>query len=287
MISIRKLIAQFYDPIVDVQVGNVKIKSPLSHPLYHVLRGIKQFGWNTTRIASTIGEKYKDFTIIDIGANIGDTVAFIRNEVQAEVLCIEADDFYFKILEENSKTLKGVSLYKGIVGSSSQPGNVQIKRERGTGWVETSATPVKQMSLDDILAIHPAFSNAKLFKIDTDGYDSFIIKGAANYLQRAKPVVFLEYDPFLLEKNDQQYNAIFDLFKKNGYKYALFYMSYGDFIAGIDITDERLLEQMLHYFAGRRGAFYCDLCVIHESDKDIFTSLCDKEIAHFKSYRNY
>jgi FkbM family methyltransferase len=287
MISIRKIIARFYDPIVDVQVGNVKIKSPLSHPLYHVLRGIKQFGWNTTRIASTIGEKYKDFTIIDIGANIGDTVAFIRNEVPAEVLCIEGDDFYFKILEQNSKTLKGVSLHKGIVGSSSQSGNLQIKRERGTGWVETSATPVKQMSLDDILQLNPTFANAKLFKIDTDGYDSLIIKGAANYLQRAKPVIFLEYDPFLLEKNDKQYNAIFDLFKTNGYKYALFYMSYGDFIAGIDITDDRLLQHMLHYFEGRRGDFYCDLCVIHESDKDIFTSLCDKEIAHFKKFRNY
>jgi len=287
MISIRKLIARFYDPLVNIYVGNVQIKSPLSHPLYHILRGFKQFGFNTTRIASTIGEKYRDFNIIDIGANIGDTVAFIRNELPAEVLCIEGDDFYFKILEENSKTLKGVSLFKGIVGSASGPGNVQIKRERGTGYIETSATPVKQMSLDDILQANPAFANAKLFKIDTDGYDSLIIKGAANYLQRAKPVVFFEYDPFLLEKNDQQYNAIFDLFRANGYKYALFYMSYGDFIAGIDITDERLLQHMLHYFTGRQGAFYGDLCVIHESDKDIFTSLCDKEIAHFKKYRNY
>ncbi len=70
--------------------------------------------------------------------------------------------FISKILEENSKTLKGVSLYKGIVGSSSQSGNVQIKRERGTGYVEQSATPVKQMSLDDILQINPAFANAKI-----------------------------------------------------------------------------------------------------------------------------
>jgi len=287
MISIRKIIARFYDPLVNVHVGNVIIKSPLSHPLFHILRGFKHFGFNTTRIASTIEEKYKDFTIIDIGANIGDTVAFIRNEVNAEVLCIEGDDFYFKILEENSKTLKGVSLYHGIVGSATQTTNLQIKRERGTGFLEASDKGVKQLSLDDILQLNPAFAGAKLFKIDTDGYDSLIIKGATNYIQRAHPVLFFEYDPFLWEKNDPKYNEIFDLFKANGYKYILFYMSYGDFIAGIDMQDEQLLRQFLHYFAGRRGAFYGDLCVIHESDADIFKSLCEKEIAHFTKARNY
>ena len=287
MISIRKIIARLYDPLVNIHVGNVIIKSPLSHPLFQAMRGFKQFGFNTTRLAETIGQKYKDFNIIDIGANIGDTVAFFRNSVQAEVLCIEGDDFYFKILEQNSKTLKGVSLYHGIVGSATQTTNLQIKRERGTGFLEATDKEVGQRSLDDILQLNPAFANAKLFKIDTDGYDSLIIKGATNYIQRAHPVVFFEYDPFLLEKNDPRYNDIFSMFKASGYRYMLFHMSYGDFIAGIDITDEQLLRQFLHYFAGRRGSFYGDITVIHESDKDLYTALCEKEIAHFTRARNY
>jgi FkbM family methyltransferase len=39
--------------------------------------------------------------MIDIGANVGDSVAIVREQSDYPILCIEGNETYFQILEEN------------------------------------------------------------------------------------------------------------------------------------------------------------------------------------------
>jgi hypothetical protein len=48
-----------------------------------------------------------------------------------------------------------------------------------------------------VLLRKPILVNSKMLKIDTDGFDTLILKSAVDFLKRAKPIIFFEYDPFL------------------------------------------------------------------------------------------
>ena len=50
-------------------------------------------------------------------------------------------------------------------------------------------------TLDDLLTAYPEFSCPDVIKIDTDGFESAILRGAKDVLASSKPVVFYEWHP--------------------------------------------------------------------------------------------
>lgn len=67
-----------------------------------------------------VDEMEKDW-IIDIGANVGDTVAGLIKHTKSKVLCVEPDEVYFNLLEKNvskfaSEYQSRIYLDKSIVG---------------------------------------------------------------------------------------------------------------------------------------------------------------------------
>ena len=63
-----------------IQVGAYKLIANSEHPLETYLKTYKYYSRNFPRIAKLIERKYAVFSIIDVGANIGDTVALLRSE---------------------------------------------------------------------------------------------------------------------------------------------------------------------------------------------------------------
>lgn len=46
-----------------------------------------------------------------------------------------------------------------------------------------------------------------------------------------------------------------------------------------------LLEELTLYFSGRRGYLYCDMCVFHAEDHDLFDIVRQSELQFFKQVR--
>src|SRR2546428_597296 len=96
--GLRRLISRIFDPLVRHDIFGQTIRLPWSHNLPNFRRQYPQYSSNVARIAKAIAQKYPDLTIIDIGSNVGDTVAFIRSATMAPILCIEADPRFFELL---------------------------------------------------------------------------------------------------------------------------------------------------------------------------------------------
>lgn len=285
---LRKLVTSFYDPLVTVQVGNQVIQTPLSHSLKENVAVHPQLNFNLGRIVGYITADLPTTKVIDIGANVGDTVAYIRNYSNAPILCIDGDEKYLRTLKQNVAQYKNVYVVKALVGAENARLNVELKSERGTAFLTESKTNNEVRTLEDILKEFPDFVDSNVLKIDTDGFDAIILQGSRNYLVTKKPVLFFEYDPSLIVANNGDPFALLPYLQGCGYRYFIFYMSNGDYLASVDIkTDLRIVNELIHFFSGRNITLYTDICAFAESDKLIFDKCVQNEIQHYKVARKY
>lgn len=281
-----RLISSFYDPLVTTRIGNQNIKIPFSHPLRENVIVHPQMNYNLARIIKYATEIQSNIKVIDIGANIGDTVAYIKNYTDAPVLCIDGDDKYIEILKENVAQYNNVSVCKTFVGQETKEIFGELKKERGTGIVTESSNKMSIRTIENILEEFPAFNDSKVLKIDTDGFDTVILKGCKNYLLKQKPVLFFEFDPHYISKNDDTFSIV-PYLKECGYKHLIFYMNNGDYLLSADIEQEHLFNELIHFFSGRGVTLYTDICAFTPDDKVLFEKTVEKEIEHFKNFRGY
>jgi hypothetical protein len=124
-----------------------------------------------------------------------------------------------------------------------------------------------------------------MIKIDTDGFDCKILRGAADFLKTAQPVVFFEYDPFLLAEQGDDGISIFNDFRQYNYKKMLIYDNVGDLMVTTDVDNSSLIQEIHLYFSGRWSHQYCDICVFHAEDSDLFETVRQQEIQFFENIR--
>ena len=285
--KVTKFVTQFYDPLVELKVGNQTIKTPLSHQLRKNVVIYPDYNFNLPRIIKYASGFVRDIKIIDIGANIGDTVAFIKNSSDAPILCIDGDEKYLRLLKENVSVYNNISICHALVGSETKESNIKLVTERGTAYVTESTEVIKTRSLQNILEEFSDFKDSKVLKVDTDGYDTLILRGCQGYLEKVKPILFFEFDPFLItNNNDNPFDFILYL-KACGYRYLMFYVNTGDFLFSCDIEQKEIISQVIHYFSGRKIDSFADICAFSEADQNIYEFSVKEEIAHFKKARNY
>jgi len=140
-------------------------------------------------------------TIIDIGANIGDTCAFIRTHVDNPILAVEGSSDLLAYLRENvpnidpgiaiiDKFIKPTRLAPNTMTYRLGPGSGRLlPADSGTG---EAVADDRYVSVDAILAQAAANPHGiALFKADTDGVDGFIM---ADVLGKLDCPLFFECD---------------------------------------------------------------------------------------------
>ncbi len=286
----RKLLKTFskvYDPLVSLNIGNQTIKIPLSHDLRDILKLYPEYNFNLSRIVKYVNEQVSDVKVIDIGANIGDTVAFIKNYSDVPILCIDGDEKYMKLLSENTAQFKNVYSCKTLVGAETKEVNLKLKSEKGTAYVEEGGKAVQMRSLENILLDFPEFKSSKIIKSDTDGFDTIILRSCVNYLKSVKPILFFEFDPHLIKKNNDDAFDFIKFLEESGYHYFIFYVNIGDYLVSCTSEQKELLSQLINYFSGRKLDIFADVCAFTTEDKQIFENIVEKEVSHFRQVRNY
>ncbi len=112
---------------------------------------------------------------IDVGANIGDTIAACRVRNEDQSLAIQPSPVFFEYLNRNLVDFSTVRQLKvGCAASDSSPR-------------EGSGMEIKRV--DTLVEQFPEFRDRNFLKIDTDGYDFEVLRGARELIARAQPVV--------------------------------------------------------------------------------------------------
>ena len=130
--------------------------------------------------------------IIDIGANVGDTVISLIQNCENPLLCIEPSDIFYPYLEKNINMLPTndklrVSTLKCFIGTGQYSGSLSHLTAGTAKLVIKSESKSTFMTLDDILK---SKSNVSLIKIDTDGYDFDVIQSGLVEIERLKPMLY-------------------------------------------------------------------------------------------------
>jgi FkbM family methyltransferase len=286
----RRLLLAFYDPAVKHRIGKHEILLPFSHNLpIDDAASPGRFG-NLIRIAEHVCSGQGGAPLIDIGANVGDSIAALRNTSHFPILAIEGDETFYHFLKRNAKAFPDVWTVHALLSDHSHLVPGVLEANYG-GSKQVSIRPdatqnLKFLTLPDIIQEYPRFNQAKLVKIDTDGYDCKIIRGSVPWLKVARPIIFFEYDPHHLSEQGDDGISIFDDLRKLGYEGVLVFEGNGDFMFSLELSQERLIEELHCYFLGRRSKKYADLCVFHRRDRSLFEECRLIELRNAKSSRS-
>ncbi|MEO8887422.1 MAG: FkbM family methyltransferase [Mucilaginibacter sp.] len=266
-----------------VQVGNYSLLANGIHPVEDNLKYNKYYSRNLPRIAKYLESKYPTYGIIDVGANIGDTVALIRSHgVKQHIYAVEGEPTYVGMLKQNMGLFKDVTVFETFLGEATHRLDGGTEVTDGTARLnKNSGTQIQVTKLDD-LATENNLQNIKLLKIDTDGFDFKILRGSLGFIKEQKPVIFFEYDAVYLEEQGENGTDIFASLHNLGYNTALFYDNYGKLLLSLTIDNTATITQLYNYMRKKESAFpYYDVCVFHKNDEGLANEVLAKETAFF------
>ena len=174
--------------------------------------------------------------VVDVGANVGDTVATLLRHTQAKVLCVEPTDRFYSLLQKNviafgTPFTERVRLAKAFV--SLQTGdNFVSKVERGTAMkVRTSGQKeADAYTLPDLLAHEDIeLQKVALIKTDTDGYDADCLLSLSNNLSKVQPLLYWENQLDNVMQH-RKYVELANYLKENGYQDFFVFDNFGNFL---------------------------------------------------------
>jgi len=266
--GIRHLRLFVSDPLVNFPLGAYNFRLPLSHELPFYRRKFPHYASNLGKVSFHARCKYPDLTMIDVGANIGDSVAIVHSYSDHPVLCLEGEPRFFRLLKENTRNLPAVEIEQTFIGApGDHVGSVDVRL--GNAQVRLGPTPGQTSicTLSEVLARHPRFASVKLLKIDAEGFDCRIIAAETKLLTASKPILFFEYYPRCSELVGQEAFPVFATLSSLGYSTILIYQNLGSYFMSLALDQVEALQD-LHQFIADQGGF-CDVVAFHNEDLEI------------------
>jgi FkbM family methyltransferase len=171
--------------------------------------------------------------VVDIGANMGVHSLYLANLVGASghVHAVEPTRFAFDKLRDN------LALNPDITGRvtatqcmllascetplpdavvSSWPVADEPVAETALGGIERSTSGAHVSTLDQMVAEWDSPS-MELIKLDVDGYELDVLRGAQDTLAKYRPKIILELCPFLHHDHDHSFQELIDFIGSSGY----------------------------------------------------------------------
>jgi FkbM family methyltransferase len=135
------------------------------------------------------------FHVVDVGANIGYYVLLFRKGIgpDGKVVAIEPSPENLPELllnvERNSLD-KNVEIIEAAVGATT--GSVGLQRGINSGLTSDNhaAYVVRLDTLDNLIR-----GRVDFIKIDVEGFESFVLKGATRIISECRPILFVEIHP--------------------------------------------------------------------------------------------
>ena len=286
--KLRTLLVRLGDPTVTFEVAGMTLVMPLSHDLPLYLARFPLYSGNLARLASACADVYPDLAVVDVGANVGDSLAFVCRAPVTEVLCVEGDPIYLKFLRTNAAGVGDrVTIAPVLLGATTCEFDAPFVTSQGTGGFRTLSGGVsaalRTATLDDLLADRPLGGRFKLLKSDTDGFEAHVLQGATRSVRRHRPALFLEYHPHLLATNGSDGLQLLKMLRNDSYSGAVVYDNFGDLLVTLRLDDVELLEELHRYFRGRGRRQYLDLALFHAEDDELYESFRKSEHEFYRT----
>lgn len=281
---VRQLILKAHDPSVEIKVGRRILVMSLSHEIPINMAWHVYYNTAIVRIAVFLRERHGYLTMVDVGANIGDTVSLTSDAVSGRFLCIEADEKYYQHLLINTEGIDNVHCVKALCDQAEDVSRISFDRAAGSSRVSEYGVGgnliINKVTIDSLIKELTAFRETNFVKIDTDGYDYKVIRGCDRLIADNRPTFFFELAPMFLRDVDENPLSIFDYLLQRGYRIALFYDNVGYPVMALKTDETKWICQLVDY-ANRKGTYF-DVLIFHGSQEDDFGLFYKNEMEFFE-----
>jgi FkbM family methyltransferase len=123
-------------------------------------------------------------TVVDAGANVGvfSVLAAVKHP-GATIFAFEPAPATFEILKENVKHYSNIRVFNCALGEREGVISFVITPNAGTNHVGNGGIPIPMKTIDSL------GTRVDFLKMDTEGYEANIIKGAVETIKKWKPVI--------------------------------------------------------------------------------------------------
>ncbi len=262
-------------------LGGKSIKIHSGNPLCYEYQQHPQLNGHIGWMAALVEKQFPDAWAVDVGANVGDTLAIIKSKASMPVICVEGDPVCYELLQENARQFERVKLIKAFL--SDMPGESKVELQK-TGW-NTTLTEAKGdasgqkllfQTLDQVVEGLNSHATIKLLKVDAEGYDMRILRGAAKILERDKPVINFELNRENIEPLGDSVGDFFDYLVNLGYIDFILNDPYGELVCKLNQSNKAVLLDLYQFSNIGRPIYYFDGWAFPKSNKD----LLDKLLVH-------
>lgn len=264
---------------------------PAEHPLPAILHRYPQYNralaLAVSALASTSSQSQ---TVIDVGANIGETVAVIDQIVpKVSYLCIEADQDIARICKLNHRDNPQVQVEQCFIGEREGA----LVRLEDDGRANPSTKLVGQTDPGDTSGYNrlvrldtlaspfaEAHGGLSLIKVDTEGYDFSVLRSGSSVIGRYKPALFFEWYPELLIGLNEQVWDGFDYLSSLGYEHFVFFSAQGNYYCHLSNPDHFTLRSLAATASQNKDLVYFD--VFASTDEALSKKLVELAITPMK-----
>jgi FkbM family methyltransferase len=264
----------------ELRLGNFLLSAPAGHILFRLLPVEPYRDLMIGLLARDLARKYPGETLLDVGANIGDTAAIMATYSTSPMVLVEPSDFYTTFLKENASGFPNcTTIHKCLVSANASERGV-LTHVGGTAKFErlVAGPAVECKPLAEIAGDRP-----RLIKIDTDGFDLSIIAASLDFLAAKHPCLVFENDPYDAETLSMANQVVTDL-AGAGYRYFVIFDSAGRHVLSTSELSAVLdLNRFWHKRLTAPDAGHCfeqNVVCIPEADQDVFDSLTE----YYRSY---
>lgn len=285
------------------RVGSFTIILPAGHRLDVYQERFKNYDQPLPRIAKEYLRKYPAMASVDIGANIGDTLAALRSVGDFPVICIEGVPSFVKELRFNSLSIGGTNhIVECFVGPRA--GNVRSNavlaasgtaRSKGGIGIATRFSqtfergdiPVRP--IEEVVSATHTPSQVRLVKVDTDGSDFDIIAGSRTFFQESEAAVYFEFDPLMTVNSKSSWLDAVSLLIETGRDRFVVYDNFGNLLISIIHAPLERFAELADFLYSTRinggGIHYFDILAVHRVDTDLFDAILSNERSQLAAAR--
>lgn len=159
--------------------------------------------------------------MIDAGANIGNHTTYLAGRLpRLKIVSFEMNPRTYAYLDGNVKASGYTNIETHNFGLSDQPGFCGIRQNSANPLggaqldMKSGGRDVELIKIDDYLAGSPPAGRCIFLKLDVEGHEENVLKGADKLLQQHQPMIFVEL------KEVAEFRRVSELLSGYGYSIA-------------------------------------------------------------------
>ena len=263
------------------KIGDISIELPPGHTLPNYQARHKLFDRFLPILASCVSSEK---TVVDVGANVGDTALMMLPETDADIICIEASDKFFPYLIKNIGQLgsaaKRLTCEKALVGTNQYTGSLEHYDGTAKFTLNKTTDGIQFITLDELVADR----QVGLIKVDTDGFDFDVLLSATETLRRDTPVLFWENQV----EHDHQlkgYDELYSKLEELDYQLIYIFDNFGNLV--LESTTYQALRDFNDYlysmerYGCTRTIYFLDVLAATIKEKETLEAAIDKYKRHW------